>query len=206
MHTGGVVRGESLPLPRPEGRVGVSIGTGHVELEKGAVLPHPLISFKHTAANNYWNPNSLGENTELDPFGLAKYMIWKQTNAFFKTNPVQQFICKIPEVEQKPHKSFEAVDRIKGMLYLADVIADKPQREYKGREKYISMVGKIAHVYIRDVSLTSPFSNTTLSTLAKDASRLLIIALAKYRTILNSLHQWPLADRNSAGYRAEPVG
>lgn len=47
-------------------------------------------------------------------------MIWKQTNAFFKTNPVQQFICEIPGVEQKPHKSFEAVDRIKGTLYLAD--------------------------------------------------------------------------------------
>lgn len=83
---------------------------------------------------------------------------------------------------------------------------DKPQREYKRREKYISMVGKIAHVYIRDVSLTSPFPSITLSTLAKDASHLLIIALAKYRTILNSFHQWPLADRNGMGYRAEPVG
>lgn len=67
------------------------------------------------------------------------------------------------------------------------------------------MVGKIARVYIQDVSLTSPFPNITLSTLAKDASCLLIIALAKYRKMLNSFHQWPLADRNSAGYRAEPV-
>lgn len=68
------------------------------------------------------------------------------------------------------------------------------------------MVGKIARVYIRDASLTSPFPNITLSTLAKDASGLLIIALAKYRTILNSFPQWPLADQNSVGYGAEPVG
>jgi len=83
---------------------------------------------------------------------------------------------------------------------------DEPQRDYKGREKYISMVGKIAHVYIWNVSLTSAFPDITLSTLAKDASHLLIIALAKYRTILKSFHQWPLADQNSVGYRAEPVG
>lgn len=58
----------------------LSIGTAHVELEAGLTLQFspslvPLISFKHTSANNYWNPNSLGENTELDPFHLAKYMI-----------------------------------------------------------------------------------------------------------------------------------
>lgn len=126
VHVGGVARkGESLLLPRSEER----IKDFHRHRWCGAARrahcssPRSLIPviIKRTAANNYWNPNSLGKNTELDPFRSAKYMIWKQTNAFFKTNPVQQFICKIPGVEQKPHKSFEAVDWIKGMLYLADV-------------------------------------------------------------------------------------
>lgn len=79
---------------------------------------------------------------------------------------------------------------------------DKPHREYKGRKKYISMVEKKAG---QGVSLSSPFPKNTLSTLAKDVSHLLIITLVKYRPILNSLHQWSLGDRNSAGYRAEPV-
>lgn len=121
---GGVRKGESLLLPRYQER----IKDFHRHRWCGAARrthcssPHSLVPviIKCTAANDYWNPNSLGKNTELDPFYLAKYMIWKQTNAFFKTNPVQ-FICKIPGVEQKPHKSFEAVDWIKGMLCLADV-------------------------------------------------------------------------------------
>lgn len=125
MHMGGgVTKGESLLLPRSEERI-----KDHRHRWCGAARrthcssPDSLVPviIKCKAANDYWNPNSLGKNTELDPFYLAKYMIWKQTNAFFKTNPVQQFICKIPGVEQKPHKSFEAVDGIKGMLCLADV-------------------------------------------------------------------------------------
>lgn len=80
------------------------------------------------------------------------------------------------------------------------MLIDKLQREYKGREKQVSVIGKTAHVYIQYVSVISPFAHIRLSTLAKDASGLVIVALAKSRAPLNSFHQWPLADHSSRAW------
>lgn len=99
---GGCLRREPPSAQLRRGSV-PSIGTGHIDLEAGLKLQfYPIPCLLHPpqtySSKQSLEPNQPGRKPRAGSFTFNQVCDLKTNKCFLKTNSVQWFICKIPEV------------------------------------------------------------------------------------------------------------